>query len=115
MKKFLNYFFFFSLQTPQFAMINNPASRLAMVSLPALPSLQPLPNLPSEPLVPVRVPQEPLAPGASGDPELIAWLHELNVDTHSIDILVRQQEYTKDDLMEFISREELLNSGLRFV
>lgn len=51
---------------------------------------------------------------ASGDPALISWLHELNVDAHSIDILARREEYTKSDLLEFVSREDLTNAGLRY-
>ncbi|KRZ79355.1 Mitogen-activated protein kinase kinase kinase 15 [Trichinella papuae] len=46
------------------------------------------------------------------DASLIAWLKELNVDERSIAILTNHQ-YTLQDLMEMVTREELLHIGLK--
>uniref|UniRef100_A0A0N5AZ13 Protein kinase domain-containing protein n=1 Tax=Syphacia muris TaxID=451379 RepID=A0A0N5AZ13_9BILA len=48
------------------------------------------------------------------DDEMAKWLRELGCDWHSIHIL-EEQEYTKDDLLEFVSRDELLHMGLKYV
>ncbi|KRY77750.1 Mitogen-activated protein kinase kinase kinase 15 [Trichinella pseudospiralis] len=47
-----------------------------------------------------------------GDDALVAWLKELNVDERSIAILTNHQ-YTLQDLMEMVTREELLYIGLK--
>ncbi|KAK6015455.1 hypothetical protein OSTOST_19117 [Ostertagia ostertagi] len=43
--------------------------------------------------------------------ELIAWLRTLEIDDRSIRLIVAEQ-YTKQDLFEFVTREELLALGV---
>ncbi|VDM81997.1 unnamed protein product [Strongylus vulgaris] len=43
--------------------------------------------------------------------ELVSWLRTLDVDDHSIRLIVAEQ-YTKQDLFEFVTRKELLNLGV---
>ncbi|KRY40230.1 Mitogen-activated protein kinase kinase kinase 15 [Trichinella spiralis] len=47
-----------------------------------------------------------------GRDALVNWLKELNVDERSIEILTNHQ-YTLQDLMEMVTREELLHIGLK--
>ncbi|CAD5205538.1 unnamed protein product [Bursaphelenchus okinawaensis] len=49
--------------------------------------------------------------GVDSDSELTVWLTELGCDEESIQSLIRQQ-YTKADLIDFVSREELLQAGV---
>ncbi len=48
------------------------------------------------------------------DGDLLYWLRSLNCDEDAIQ-RVRDEEYTKNDLLEYVTREELRSLGLRFV
>ncbi|CAD6192151.1 unnamed protein product [Caenorhabditis auriculariae] len=43
--------------------------------------------------------------------ELVSWLRTLDIDDRSIGVIVSEQ-YCKSDLIEFVTREELLNIGV---
>ncbi|CAI5442006.1 unnamed protein product [Caenorhabditis angaria] len=43
--------------------------------------------------------------------ELVGWLRSLDVDERSIALIVTEQ-YSKQDILEFVTREELLNIGV---
>jgi len=45
--------------------------------------------------------------------ELVAWLRELNLDPGSIEILAKHQKFTKNDLLEIVTREDLVSAGLK--
>jgi hypothetical protein len=48
------------------------------------------------------------------DEALKAWLFRIGCDAYSIELLERQH-YTKSDVIEFVSREELMGLGIRCV
>lgn len=45
------------------------------------------------------------------DEDLEAWLHRVGVDEESIGVLTRQR-YTKPDVIDFVTREELMAVGI---
>jgi len=48
------------------------------------------------------------------DSEIISWLQRHNFDEFTVNRLAREEEYTKEDLLDLVSsREELIRIGLR--